>query len=401
MILVFILIPITGLFSIDLVAGNFVVLGRQIWWSDYSIMLGFVVMLATLGILTYSTIGTVWCGWACPQNTVSEWANNLTHKFLGKHADVNVESEGLKVAAAKNRIVNWIILAASFLAVSLIMGLIPFFYFFTPDVIWSFVTFKLDSQLATFMHRLYFVSVVATFLDIAAIRYFWCNYACLYRFGQRFFRNKEAMHVGYDATRSSDCAKCNFCSSSCILDLNPTSFEATDTCINCGECIDACNKLHEKRGTGIGLLKYRAGIKHDAASRSGTKGSLFMRYVWVGAIFLLGSSLFVWGLISYSPYDIVAYRSEKSTGISVSDYRIQISNKLYAPTKMSLSVKGLPDGSYKLDAEEIEMEPASRTDVNLHVDPNLPRGLHRIIIEARSQDGWVGRFGVEHFSARN
>lgn len=126
-----------------------------------------------------------------------------------------------------------------------------------------------------------------------------------------------------------------------------------------------------------------------------------MRYVWVGAIFLLGSSLFVWGLISYSPYDIVAYRSEKSTGISVSDYRIQISNKLYAPTKMSLSVKGLPDGSYKLDAEEIEMEPASRTDVNLHVDPNLPRGLHRIIIEARSQDGWVGRFGVEHFSARN
>ena len=194
-LLLFVLIPATGLFRIDLVAGTFVILGRQIWWSDFGLMLGFGIVPVSAAIMTYSTIGTVWCGWACPQNTLSEWANNLTHKLLGKRANVNVESMNSQVAATKNKAINWVLLALSFLAVSLPLGLIPFFYFFTPDEIWSFITFRSDSSLSQFMHRLYFVSVVAFFLDISGIRYFWCNYACMYRFGQRFFKTKDALHV--------------------------------------------------------------------------------------------------------------------------------------------------------------------------------------------------------------
>lgn len=253
-ILLFILIPVTGVFRIDLAAGNFVVLDRQIGWSDFNLMLGFAVMLAAGMVMTYSTIGTVWCGWACPQNTLSEWANNLTHRLLGRHANVNIESAGLQVAAAKNKALNWIILALYFSSVSLVLGIVPFFYFYPPEVVWSFVTFSTDSGLSVFMHRLYFVSAVAIFIDIAAIRYFWCNYACLYRFGQRFFKSKDALHVAYDAGRSSSCAKCNYCAASCIVGINPSQFKSADTCINCGVCIDACNTLQEKEGR-RGLLR--------------------------------------------------------------------------------------------------------------------------------------------------
>ncbi|MFZ5503413.1 MAG: 4Fe-4S binding protein, partial [Pseudomonadota bacterium] len=75
---VIVLIPLTGLLRIDLQAGNFVILGRQIWWSDYSLMLGFWIMLSTGAAMTYSTIGTIWCGWACPQNSLSELVNLFT-----------------------------------------------------------------------------------------------------------------------------------------------------------------------------------------------------------------------------------------------------------------------------------------------------------------------------------
>ena len=400
-LLLFVLIPASGLFRIDLVAGTFVMLGRQIWWSDIALMLGFGTLLIAAAILTYSTIGAVWCGWACPQNLVSEWANNLTHKLLGKLANVNVESVNSQVAATKNKAINWIILGLSFLAASLLLGLIPFFYFFTPDEVWAFITFRTNSSLSQFMHRLYFVSVAAFFLDVSGIRYFWCNYACMYRFGQRFFKSKDALHVAYDASRSADCTKCNYCSTSCYIDLNPTNFKSTDTCINCGECIDACDRLHEKEGS-TGLLGFKlAEIKSSSKPDSKKAGMLNRTNWWVSVLFLIGCGLFAWSIVNYSPYNIVAYRSEKSSGLSVSDYKILISNKMYAPAQLALTIKGIPEGSYKLEAKSLDLAPASRASVNLQISPDLPKGLHQVIIEARAKDGWVGHFAVEHFSARN
>ena len=400
-ILMFVLIPALGLFRIDLVAGTFMVLGRQIWWSDISLMLGFVTALVALAIISYASIGAVWCGWACPQTAVSEWANNLTHKLLGKQADVNVENRNAQVAASKNKALNWIILALSFLAVSLVLGVIPFFYFFSPQEVWSLVIFGSDSSLSTFMHRLYFVSVVAFFLDVSGIRYFWCDYACAYRFGQRFFKTQDALHIAYDKSRSDDCAKCNYCATSCIVGIDPSNFKSTDTCINCGECVDACDRLHAKDGS-KGLLRFSLAEAKPSTAAQGKKSGLFSRVsMWVWLILVAGCAMTAWGIYNYTPYSIVAYRSEKSAGVSVSDYKIQISNKLYAPAQLSLSIKGIPEGSYQLGTDKLELGPASRTDINLHISPDLPKGLHRIIIEAHAADGWEGRFGVEHYSARN
>ncbi|HLA74394.1 MAG TPA: 4Fe-4S binding protein, partial [Gammaproteobacteria bacterium] len=78
MILIFILIPLSGLFRIDPAAGSFVILDRQVWFSDFFLVIGFWVAVASGLILMYSTVGTAFCGWACPQNTLSEWANRMT-----------------------------------------------------------------------------------------------------------------------------------------------------------------------------------------------------------------------------------------------------------------------------------------------------------------------------------
>lgn len=400
MLLLLVLIPLSGLFRIDLQAGNFVVLGRQIWWSDYYLMLGFWIMLATGAAMTYSTIGTVWCGWACPQNTLSEWVNMLTFKLLGKRASISIKSEKSKVAASKNNPANWFALALGVLAVSFVLAVIPFLYFYPPDAIWSLFTFRPDSRLPKFTYYLYFVVVFAIFLDIAMIRNVLCGYFCLYRIWQHVFKTRQTLHVEYDSSRADDCAKCNYCQTSCFLDFNPTEFKIYDSCINCGECIDACNKLHEPEG-GRGLLQFEFGERRRANTWRDNVDDLFSRLGWAGVIFLMGGGLFVWGFLHYSPYNIVTYRSDKSSGVTVSEYRVQVSNKIYAPAQIALSVRGLPEGSYKLETEALDLAPASRTSVNLHISPDLPKGLHQVIIEARAKDGWVGRFVVEHYSARN
>ena len=105
-ILIFILIPTTGLFRIDPAAGSFVVLGRQIWFSDFFLVFGFWVTVASGLILMYSAVGTAFCGWSCPQNTVSEWANRMTRKLLGKRAEVSLGGEAMQISAGKKSWIN-------------------------------------------------------------------------------------------------------------------------------------------------------------------------------------------------------------------------------------------------------------------------------------------------------
>lgn len=292
------LIPAVGLFRIDLTTASFTILDRQIWWSNFTLVFGLAIIAATAPIITYMTIGTVWCGWACPQNLVSEWANSLTHKLLGKRANVNVEGDGLVVAAAKNKLLNWLILALSFLAAALVLAIIPFLFFFSPAEVWNFFDFAAGNQLSAFMRQLYFFCVFLIFVDIAVVRYFWCDYACLYRIGQKIFKTKDALHVAYDASRSTDCTKCNYCATECITSIQPTKITIYDSCIDCGECIDACNRLHAKSGT-TGLLRFELGEKGSAPTwRDKVRDVISHFNWWVGALFVAGCVMTVWGVAS-------------------------------------------------------------------------------------------------------
>lgn len=301
MLLLLALIPALGLFRIDLVTASFYVLDRQIWWSNFLFVFGLALIFATAPIITYMTIGPVWCGWTCPQNLLSEWANNLTYKLLGKLADVRVDGEGMKVAAAKDKILNWLILAVAFLVAALVLGLIPFLYFYTPSEVWNIFSFGSSNQLSKFMQRLYLFTVFLIFIDISVIRYFLCDYACLYRIGLRMFKTRDALHVTYDASRSSSCEKCNYCATTCITDIQPTDIKTYDICIDCGECIDACNRLQAKSGR-HGLLGFEMGETGKNASWRTIVKEVASRFNWlVGALFLVGCVTMAWGILTQPP----------------------------------------------------------------------------------------------------
>jgi polyferredoxin len=300
MVVLLALIPAVGFFRIDLTTATFSILGRDIWWSNFLFTLGLAVTLATAPILTYMTIGTVWCGWLCPQNFLSEWANNMTHKFLGKRASVDI-NEDLQVASSKNKPLNWVILGLIFLAASLVLGAIPFLFFYPLAEVWGFVTHTSSDRISTFMQSLYYFSVFLTFVNIAVMRHFVCDYVCLYRIGQRLFGTRDALHINYDASRSDDCAKCNYCSTQCVTGINPTHIKLYDPCINCGECVDACNQLHAKSNT-AGLIKFELGEKNETPTLRNQIRDVFSRFNWVvGGLFLLGCAMMAWGIVTQQP----------------------------------------------------------------------------------------------------
>jgi polyferredoxin len=399
-----VLVPATGLFRIDPSAGALVVLDRQVWFADFFLIAGVWILLLSALVMLYSLAGTVFCGWVCPQNILSEWANYMTHKLLGKRAEVSLEGDAPIVAASKNKVLNWTLLAVSFLAASLLFALVPLFYFYPPATVWSFVTWRSDPRLAGSLHWIYAIFSLIIFIDIAVIRHFWCRFACVYRVWQHSFRTRETLHVKYDASRSAECEKCNYCVTSCFINIDPRKTDVYDSCINCGECIDACNRLHAKKNV-PGLLRFEVGERQEQrVARIHFRNnvvSLNSRRNWMIVIALLGACLFFWGLWTWEPYHLAAYRAEVQSSRDNLDYRIAITNKRYKAGVVTLAVKGLAPGDYRLPENVVTLGPADRTSVILSLSDQMPHGVHAFSIEASSPDGWHAHFPIQHFSEHN
>lgn len=397
-----VLIPASGLLRIDPEAGALVVIDRQIWFSDFFLISGLWIFLASCLVLLYSAAGTVFCGWACPQNTMAEWANALTRKLLGKRAGVSMTGEAAKVATAKNKALNWMLLGVMLLATAMFFALIPLFYFYPPKLVWAFITFQKTEQLAGSLHWIYAVCVLVILLDVAVIRHFWCRFTCIYRVWQHTFRTKQTLHVKYDASRADECAKCNYCVTSCFLMLDPRKTDVYDSCINCGECIDACNKLHAKQGGSPGLLTFEMGEREEkkAGKFRSAAVSLISRGKWASGFAAMGAAMMIWGAWSYEPYHLAVYHAESRQGRSIQDYSIAVANKLYRPADIEVSIQGLPAGSYSLSTTHFTLAPAGRKSLTLAVSPKLPHGFYHITVNASAADGWKGHFSLQHFAER-
>ncbi|MBF0282072.1 MAG: 4Fe-4S binding protein [Zetaproteobacteria bacterium] len=399
-LLILILIPMTGLFRIDPVDGAFVILGYQVWFSDIFLVMGFWIFFASLLVLMYSLVGAVFCGWACPQNTVSEWANALTKKLLGRQANMmDMSGKQMRIASRRASWLNYVVLSLAILAVSMVYALIPLLYFYPPDVILSFILFQSDDRLAGSLHWIYFVCVVIMVLDIAVIRHLMCKYMCIYRVWQHSFKTRDTLHIAYDASRSDHCLNCSYCVDHCFLDIDPKQSEVFDSCVNCGECIVACDELHakSKKMAGPGLLRFALGDAQKERYR-GAIGTFFGRAKTVTLFTLFGLMLFVIGIVNYSPASYSVYRSEAWQGDSIVEYRVNLANKLYRPVVMSIEVQGLADDYYTLDTREVHFDSTGRQDVALHLNPEMPKGIHRFQVLVTTESGWSGSFAVAHYA---
>ncbi|PIW49414.1 MAG: ferredoxin [Zetaproteobacteria bacterium CG12_big_fil_rev_8_21_14_0_65_54_13] len=403
-LLVLVVIPMSGLFRIDPQVGGFIMLDRQVWFSDIFIVMGFWVFIASLLVMMYSLVGSVFCGWMCPQNTVSEYANMLTEKLLGRRAQMmDMSGDRMTVASRKQSPLNYVLLAIGLLLPAMFFALIPLLYFYPPSAIWSLITFSEDTRLAGSLHWIYMVCVAIFMLDIVVIRHLMCKYMCIYRVWQHSFKTKETLHIHYDIARSDHCATCHYCVDSCFLDIDPRQTEVFDSCVNCGECITACDELHtkSKKLAGPGLLSFAIGDK-DKPKKSGKEmgsvASFFARARVSSMATVIGAVFFMIGIAGYQNNEFSVYRSEAWHGAKVLDYRINVAHKLYHPTDITLRIEGLDPAQYQLQSTRVRFDTAGRKDVALHVIESLPKGLYRFRVYATSTSGWSGVFDVTHFA---
>src|SRR5450631_966295 len=394
-----VIVPTSGLFRIDPSAGALVVLDRQVWFSDFFIVFGLWIFLATLMVFLYSIAGTVFCGWVCPQNTVAEWANHLTHRLLGKHAEVSLEGAPVRVTASKDRLYNWVVLALCFTGAAMLIAVVPMLYFYPVRAVWSFMSLRPDPALAGSLYWIYTVFVLIVLLDVTVLRHFWCRFICVYRVWQHSFKTRQTLHIAYDAGRADECAGCNYCVTKCFIDLDPRSTDVFDSCINCGECVDACNRMHWKDGT-PGLLRFEFGQRQAAPAAAprvrNNEYSLLARSRWALPFTALGLAMFAWGVWTYEPYHLSVDHGAGAPGMAITNYQIAVANKRYREASLQVHVSGIDPQRVHLSTTMLHLGRIEHQSLTLSISPDLPHGLYPVRIDVQSEDGWTGHFQFQH-----
>ncbi|MFQ5508114.1 MAG: 4Fe-4S dicluster domain-containing protein [Leptospirillia bacterium] len=374
-----VVLPLTGLFRIDVVSGSFRVGGFLIWWDDFAIVFGFWAMLFFSMTAFYSNFGMIFCGWFCPQHTLSEWLNNLIRRLLGRRVLVGISPE--RAAGRSKRknltlVLSWTLFGVLVVALSALLTASLLTYFMLLDVLWEhFVEGKTNIYVTVF------AILIGTFvlIDLGLLRHFWCKYMCPYGLWQYMFRNRDTLQIRYDDARHDDCRSCTLCKDVCPVDLDPRQPEVYTRCINCAICIDACESYMGRFGK-TGILSFGFGTEKQALIRIETGRSR----VWVPGVLwpltgvLAAALLFSYGIATFEPVKMGLSQADSSShptggaGQPGLEFVASIRNKDSVPMTLNLAVEGLPAGQATVSSGQVTLAAGESVQVDVRV---LQQGL--------------------------
>lgn len=253
-ILLIIAIPVLNKKGIALVTGTLYSLAIDgIWITDP--LSGFQVIISSFsadGILTLSMLipivlalvfGRVFCGWMCPQNTISEFFDFISRKIPPLPPFSKGGMGGLQIfnitPSAKPRYAIMILLLASVPLLGFpVANLIS-----APGIISVQVSKYFYEGVVGFEIGL--IGLIVIF-EIFFLRRGWCNYVCPVGGFLGLFRFGKTMKVIYTEDTEHVCGGCLECAKACQLGLDPMEGKIYPLCHNCGECIVVCEKIKDK-----------------------------------------------------------------------------------------------------------------------------------------------------------
>lgn len=242
-------IPFLNQHGISVISGSLYSLAiGPLWITDPAIGLQAILttwamdltLLASLAlpILLALGCGRVFCGWLCPQNTISELADALA-AWLGLR-------RWFKPPVSPRP--RYAVLVAVLLITA--MAALPLVSLLSAPGILSVQVAKLvyERRLGPELALIAGIVLVELFM----VRRAWCNFLCPVGTTLGLFRVRRTMKVVFSENDGRFCSHCQACAKSCQLGLDPVADHLYPQCHNCGECLDAC-----KIGKGKKPLAFR------------------------------------------------------------------------------------------------------------------------------------------------
>ncbi|MDH3998779.1 MAG: 4Fe-4S binding protein [Desulfuromonadales bacterium] len=212
-------------------------------------------LIVTLGFLLVTLVlGRVWCGWFCPQTTMSDLVEWFAHKLKirGK--------KRLLPTSMSHRLA----LHSFYAALSLLVASNLLWYFIEPQ---RFFVELFTGQLHYAAVITFAVVAATVYLNLALVRRLMCSDFCPYGRLQAALADDATLSLSLPETEQDKCIECGACVRICPMEIDIRQGEQIE-CINCGRCLDACRRTMARRQN-PGLIRYRFGAKNASTTTKG------------------------------------------------------------------------------------------------------------------------------------
>lgn len=255
-----------SLVRIDIANLNLHLFGQVLRIQELYLLLFLILTTVVAFLLITLVFGRLWCGWACPQTTLTDLAEWLAGRLK------------LKILANRlhGALVQKIIAHVFYLLLALLVAANLLWYFIEPQRFFSnLVTGNLHpGVLITFL-----VTAAIIYLDLGLIRRLFCREFCPYGRIQSSFVDPATLTLHLPEEEKPRCIRCNSCVRTCPMDIDIRDGYQIE-CINCGRCRDACRRVMARRGE-PGLIYYTFGV-----DSRGAKGLLNLRVLLLGLLLI-------------------------------------------------------------------------------------------------------------------
>lgn len=170
--------------------------------------------------------GRVFCGWLCPQNTLSELADAVAARLKIRRA----------LHPAPTATVRFVMLGI-ILLLAAVVGL-PLVSLLSAPGILSVQAARLVLEKIVGV-ELALVGLIVV-IELFLVRRAWCNFFCPVGTVLGLFRVRRTMKVVFSEEEGRHCTRCHACAQACQLGLDPVAGRLYPQCHNCGACIEAC-----------------------------------------------------------------------------------------------------------------------------------------------------------------
>lgn len=313
-----------------------------------SLLFVFVFLFVTM------LFGRVWCGWFCPQSTLTDFLEAMERRIK---------------KGVKNRVVARVArhLAAAALAFLVASNLI--WYFIPPA---EYLQRLLALNLGAVAGITLVMVTTIVWVDLTYIRRYFCSAICPYGRIQLMAMDANTLTLEFDPDEACRCIGCNSCVRVC-----PTGVDIRNgfqvECINCGRCLDACR--------GVLNRLYQPGIMHYTFGRRAAGGGrpVNPRSLLLAAVIVVLSGMLAYATIHRSVATIKVSRGGDGgvrrlpDGGVVNFYTAYLENRSRVPALYGIRVAGVAGEKVELlgPTEKIKVEANEnrRVDFMVRVTP--------------------------------